>query len=181
MLEWIPFISSYPLWFRFFFVFWLFVLVCMLLIFFPRQKEADQGKKKDSATYINQNFGIQHNNQITAEKVTIYQGSSPTAPAQPMKWQIRALLKTINPLIVQLIDNGAASQAVMINQANIGELLRLAKDPAFVKYIEIKSTGSTSSGAHNKVGGHMNDANDVGFLTGYNLLFKPALKGESEE
>jgi hypothetical protein len=51
-----------------------------------------------------------------------------------------------------------------------------AEDPDFGAYLEVRSTGSVAAGAHNTIGGHLNDLQDVGMLNGFELIFKDSLK-----
>ncbi|MBP7275774.1 MAG: hypothetical protein KBA51_06190 [Kiritimatiellae bacterium] len=153
---------------------WLAVGICVFA-FVPRQKESNEEKASGNTVQSNQSIGNQHNAQISAGTINIYQGA-PAVPPVPLKKHIRDILRTINPVIIQQIDVGAPGMAVMINQANLPDLTRLAKDPDFSNYLEMKSTGSVSMGSHNTIGGHLNDINDVGMLNGFQLIFKPSLK-----
>ena len=175
-MDWIPFLSSYPLWVRVFILAWLAVGVGVLTIV-PRRKDEKEPKEEKSASTVqmNQNLGNQQNAQISAGTVNIFQGTPPP-PQIPLREQIRGILRTINPAIIQQLDAGTPRMAVMINQTNLPELTRLGKEPAFSDYLEMQSTGSVSMGAHNRIGGHLNDENDVGMLNGFELIFKPSLR-----
>lgn len=97
----------------------------------------------------------------------------------PLKDRIRAFLRTVNPKIVQLLDSGQPSVAVMINIVNQTALFELQREPDFGAYMEVRSTGSAAAGAHNTAGGHLNDLQDVGMLNGFELIFKDRLKLQS--
>ena len=99
---------------------------------------------------------------------------------RPLKERIRAYLHTVNPEIIQLLDSGRPSVAVMINTVNQTELFELQKEPGFGLYMEVRSTGSVASGDHNTIGGHLNDLQDVGMLNGFELVFKDKLIQKAE-
>jgi vacuolar-type H+-ATPase subunit F/Vma7 len=107
-------------------------------------------------------------------KVLLVQGTD----TRPIKDRIRSYLRTVNPKIIELLDSGQPSVAVMINTVNQPALVELQKDPDFGEYLEVHSTGSVSTGAHNTIGGHLNDLQDVGMLNGYEFVFKDRLKLE---
>ncbi len=94
----------------------------------------------------------------------------------PLKQQIRDVLDYINPLIVRQLDAGAPGLCVMINDIKLPVLIRLSKYAVFGDYIGFEPTGCKSFGSHNTIGGYLNDVADVGELTGFRLVFKPALR-----
>jgi hypothetical protein len=95
--------------------------------------------------------------------------------AKPLRQQIRDELYNINPVILQRLDAGASSLCVMVNEMKLPDLVRLSKHAAFSDYLSLEPTGNKSFGAHNIIGGHLNDVADAGELTGLRLTFKPAL------
>jgi hypothetical protein len=105
-------------------------------------------------------------------KVILVQGTD----VRPIKDRIRSYLRTVNPNIIEQLDSGRPSVAVMVNTINQPALFDLQKDPDFTKYLEVQSTGSVSAGSHNTIGGFMNDIHDVGILNGYVFVFKESLK-----
>jgi hypothetical protein len=96
--------------------------------------------------------------------------------SRPLKDKIRAYLHIVNPKIIELLDSGQPSVAVMINTVNQPSLFELQKEPDFGDYLEVQSMGSVASGAHNTIGGHLNDLQDVGMLNGFEFVFKDKLK-----
>lgn len=107
--------------------------------------------------------------------VTIVQPSQ-EKDNRPLKERIRSYLRKVNPKIVESLDSGQSSIAVMINIVNQQSLLELQQDPDFGAYLEVRNTGSVSAGANNTIGGHLNDLQDVGVLNGYELIFKDRLR-----
>lgn len=134
----------------------------------PERKE----KVIDKSTKINEVKG-----DYVARDKNIYYIAKDETSQKPLKQRIRDSLREINPVIITRIDNGALEMAVMINQTKLQKLISLQKDTAFNDYLVLQSTGSVSMGAHNTIGGHLNDVDDVGVLHGYKLIVKPTLKG----
>lgn len=178
MLDLVRFFLSYPIWVRVF-VIVAFVAIIMIIALVPRKeinsKVSGGGQASALNTQYNQNFGVQQNTQVAAQTANFYSTSS-SKPERSLKQRIRDILRIINPEIIKGIDSGEQAVAVMINQMNLLELTQLTKDPAFSDYLEIRSTGSISAGTNNRIGGHLNDVNEMGMLQGYQFIFKPALK-----
>jgi hypothetical protein len=97
----------------------------------------------------------------------------------PIKQRIRVILKEINPMIIENIDNGGSNIRVMINVINLQELQQLQKEDNFSNYLLMESTGSVSMGKNNIIGGHINDLNSTGVLHGYNLKFMDKLRNSN--
>jgi hypothetical protein len=151
------------------------VLLSCIFFFFPQSLKPPRVENTTAQLSIRAegNTGIQQNTQIGT--LNVYQ-SPPPEPVKPLKQRIRDMLRSINPVIIDNLDSGVPQMAVMINQMKLQDLLRLAKEPGFSDYIATESTGSVSMGAHNTIGGHLNDIDDVGTLHGYLLMFKKPLK-----
>lgn len=79
-------------------------------------------------------------------------------------------------MIIESIDKGDSNIKVMINVINLQELQQLQKEDSFSDYLLIESTGCVSIGTNNTIGGHINDLNSGGTLSGYNLIFKDKLR-----
>jgi hypothetical protein len=148
-------------------------VLCFFCLFLP---SGGQGKAairvKDSPGAVVQT-AIDSPNAVQIGTLNIQAQQRDT---RPLKERIRAYLHTVNPKIIQLLDSGRPSVAVMINAVNQTELFELQKEPDFGLYLEVRSTGSVASGAHNTIGGHLNDLQDVGMLNGYEFVFRDKLR-----
>jgi hypothetical protein len=176
--------ASYPIWAR------AVVLLCALIIAavltFARQplpkKERSAETISPHSANTSPHTAIQNNYtqsgrdtfNIQGDQVTIIQNAA--TDTRPLKDQIREYLSTVNPEILRALDSGAPSSAVMINAAHLSRLAELQKRSDLADYLIVEPTGSTMMGAHNRIGGYINDVVDVGTLQGFQLTFLPRLR-----
>lgn len=85
------------------------------------------------------------------------------------KQEIRTLLESVKPLILQKIDMGQKDILIMINIPTEVKLLDLSQRPDFNKFLSIKQSRGS------KIEDYIIDSNDISWKASYHLYPKDAL------